>query len=213
MMRLYTVPASTNVERVALALTHKRLLFEYVPVPYDDRREVRKVSGQDLVPVLLDGERVIHDSMEIVRYLEDQYPDRPRLYPDDPARRADCLIFIDWFNRVWKRPPNELTDELEKPAAEIDRDKVARLGKTLQDHLVLFEQMLTGREYLMGQYSAADVAAFPFLKYSAIHPEDDPYLFHKVLMDNMKLGDDHPHLRAWIARVNRRSRAEVRGEA
>src|SRR4030095_3812782 len=190
MMRLYTVPASTNVERVAIALAHKRLPFEYVPVPYDDRREVRKVSGQDLVPVLLDGGRVIHDSMEIVRYLEDQYPDRPRLYPAVPARRAECLIFIDWFNRVWKRPPNELTDELEKPASEIDHDKVARLGKTLQDTLDLFEQMLAGREYLMGEYSAADVAAFPFLKYATIHPEEDPYLFHKVLMDNMTTGDN-----------------------
>ncbi|HEV8376292.1 MAG TPA: glutathione S-transferase family protein [Candidatus Polarisedimenticolia bacterium] len=210
MLRLYTVPASTNVERVALALAHKGLPFEYVPVPYDDRGEVRRVSGQDLVPVLLDGERAVHDSMEIVRYLEERYPERPRLYPADPARRAECLIFIDWFNRVWKRPPNEMTEELQKPTGEIDRERVARLGAALQGYLDLFEQMLTGREYLMGEYSAADVAAFPFLKYATLHPENDPYLFHKVLMDSMKPGRDHPQLQAWIARVDRRSVPETR---
>ena len=54
MMRLYTVPASTNVERVALALAHKRLPFEYVRVPFDDRSGVRRVSGRG----------VLMDSME-----------------------------------------------------------------------------------------------------------------------------------------------------
>ena len=206
-MKLYSVPASTNVERVALALAHKGFKVERIEVPHDDRAEVRRVSGQDLVPVLVDGDRVLYESMDIVRYLEEQYPERPRLYPADPARKADVLIFIDWFNRVWKRPPNEITGELMKPANLVDRARVAKLGKAMQDYLDLFEQMLTGREYLMGEYGAADMGAFPFLAYATIHPENDPYLFHKVLMDNMKPGDNHPNLVAWIARVDKRPRA------
>src|SRR4030095_13014501 len=129
------------------------------------------------------GAKVCLGQMIIVRYLEEHSADRPRLYPADPARKAEVLLFIDWFNRVWKRPPNEITEELEKPAGQTDQARVARLGKAMQGYLDLFEQMLTGREYLLGEFGAADIAAFPFLKYATLHPADDPYLFPHALMD------------------------------
>ena len=207
MFRLYTVQNSANTERVSLALGHKGLQAEEIVVPNEDRSEVRRISGQDLVPVLVDGSQVVFDSMEIVRYLEERHPERPRLYPEDPARRAECLIFIDWFNRVWKRPPNEIADELGKPAAAISHERIARLGAAMQGYLDLFEQLLSGREHLMGEYGAADMAAFPFLKYAVIPPPDASYRFHRVLQEHQKPGATHPRLVEWIARVDRRPRA------
>jgi glutathione S-transferase len=207
MIRLYTVEASANTERVELALAHKGLEAEKVVVPSQDRSEIRKVSGQDLVPVLADGGKVVYDSMEIVRYLEDRYPERPRLYPEDAARRAECLIFIDWFNRVWKRPPNEIAEELGKPAGQSNGERVDRLGAAMQGTLGLFEQMLTGRDYLMGEYGAADMAAFPFLKYAVLPIPTETYLFHRVLRDYQKPGATHARLVEWIRRVDRKPRA------
>jgi glutathione S-transferase len=203
MIRLYRFPLSTNVERVALALAHKGLRIESVLIDPADRAEVRRVSGQDLVPVIDDDGKVVYDSMEIVRYLEERYPDRP-LYPRDPARRAEMLIFIDWFNRVWKRPPNDIEAEMGRP--ESDRARIARLGQAMTDALDLFEAMLSGRDYLMGEFSAADVAAFPFLKYALLRDDNDPYLFHKILVQYQPLGGDHPRLAEWIRRVDRRPR-------
>jgi glutathione S-transferase len=207
MMKLYRVKHSTNVERVSLALAHMKLQAESVYVPFDDRTEIRRVSGQDLVPVLVDGGKVIIDSMEIVRYLDEKYPDTPRLYPRDPARRAECLIFIDWFNRVWKRPPNDIEAELTKPEGERDMQRVARLGKAMEGYFDLFEQMLAGREHLLGEFSAADVCAFPFLKFATLTEPGDPHLFHKILADHQRPGTTHPRLVEWIARVDRRPRA------
>jgi glutathione S-transferase len=204
-LKLYTIPLSANVERVALALAHKGLQAERIEVPDADRSAVRRVSGQDLVPVLIDGERVVPDSMEIVRYLEDRFPEAPSLYPPHPARKAECLIFIDWFNRVWKRPPNEIAGELGKEPAEVDASRVERLGSAMQGYLDLFERMLTGREYLMGDYSAADMAAFPFLKYATIPPAGD-YLFHRILRDYQKPRKEQARLRDWIERVDRKPR-------
>jgi glutathione S-transferase len=206
-LRLYTVHLSTNVERVELALAHKGLTAEKMEIPFDDRSEVRRVSGQDLVPVLVDGGRVVFDSMEIVRYLEGRFPDRPSLYPKDPARKAECLLFIDWFNRVWKRPPNEMAEELEMGEGNADMERVERLGRAMQGHLELLEQILSGREYLLEEYSAADMAAFPFVRFAAIFPPGDSYLFHRILRDYQKLGDEHPNLRRWIERMNRKPRA------
>jgi len=207
MIRLYRVALSTNVERVTLALAYKGISVESVEVPYEDRSEVVRVSGQELVPVIQDGPRVVIDSMAIVRYLEDSYPDTPRLYPSDPARRAEVDIFIEWFNRVWKRAPNAITQELEKPEGQHDAVAIARWEAEMRASLDLFEAMLTGRDHLMGEFGAADVAAFPFVKYAVIPEFSDRYLFHTVLSRYLKIGDRYSRLAAWIGRVDRRARA------
>ena len=205
MIRLYRFPLSTNVERVALALAHKGIETESVPVDVDDRSLVRAVSGQDLVPVIEDDGRVVVDSTRILEYLEERYPDPP-LYPSDPARRAEMVVFIDWFNRVWKRPPNEIDAELAKQTP--DRARIEQLGGEIRGALARFEELLDGRDYLWGEdFSAADIAAFPFLKYATRWDEADEERFHRILREWQELGDGYERLRAWIDRIDRRPRA------
>ena len=82
----YRIPFSTNVERVALALAHKGVEVEWVEVDPADRSPVVEVSGQELVPVLVDGDLVLHDSPRILEHLEERFPEPP-LFPREPARR------------------------------------------------------------------------------------------------------------------------------
>lgn len=203
-LKLYRLKLSTNVERVALALAHKQLEVESIWVPYEDRSKVREVSGQDLVPVLVDRGKVMSGSMNIVSYLEERYPEGPPLYPAEPDRKAECLIFIEWFEQVWKVAPNQLESELGKSPADQDPAKVERLGRRTQGYLDLFEQMLTGREYLMGDFGAADVAAYPFLQYATGAEPDDPYLFHEILVKYQQPGENHPRLLEWLTRMSAR---------
>jgi glutathione S-transferase len=203
-VRVYRIPLSTNVERVALALGYKDLAVEWVDVDPRDRTVVREVSGQELVPVLVSDEgQVVHDSTRILEWLESVYPDPP-LYPRDPARRVEVEVVVDWFNRVWKRPPNELEAELSKP--DPDRELVARLGGEITGSLAVFEALLTGREYLMGEFSVADCAAFPFLRFALFHDPDDPYLFHAILVERLALDGGYPNVRAWLERMEARPR-------
>ena len=37
---------------------------------------------------------------------------RRRCIPSDEARYAEMMVFIDWFNRVWKVAPNRIEAEL-----------------------------------------------------------------------------------------------------
>ena len=202
-LRIWRIPFSTNVERVALALGHKGIAVEWIDVDPADRSEVERVSGQPLVPVLDDGGTIISDSPAILEHLERRFPDPP-LYPRDPPRRAEARILVDWFNRVWKRPPNLIAAELEKP--EPDRAEIERLGARMGEALDLFEDLLDGRDYLLGEFGIADCVAFPFLKYARGLPPGDDELFHQVLIEHQPL-EGHPRVTAWLERVDAHPRA------
>lgn len=205
MIRLYRANFSTNAERVALALAHKGIEVESRYIDYADRSEVQRVSGQGLVPVLVDGDTVVVDSMRIVQYLDDLVPNPP-LFPRDDARYAEVMIFTDWFNRVWKLAPNRIEAEL--AAEQPDHMVIIALGREMKVALEGFEALLTGRQYLMGdEFSAADCAAFPFLKYAAKRDPADGEGFHRVLDEYQELDDDLFRLRSWIKRVDAMPRA------
>ena len=201
MLKLVRFPYSTNVDRVALALAYKGVDVESVWVSADDRAPVRELSGQDLVPVLLDGDEVIVDSPVILEHLERRFPDPP-LYPADPARREELRVFVDWFNRVWKGPPNQLADALDA-GRSADEPELRALAEQLQAWLDVFERLLTGREFLFGdELSAADVIAWPFLRYAVFCDPDDTETFHRVLVDAMQPDPQrHAAFLAWIERL------------
>ena len=74
--------------------------------------------------------------------------------------------------------------------------------------LDVFEQLLCGRVHLAGdEFSAADCAAFPFLKYG-LHGvgSDDDEPFHHLLAQNLELRGGYPRIEAWIRRVDDRPR-------
>src|SRR5215208_771403 len=109
-VRLYRAEWSTNCERVGLALAHKGIEAQSVLIDYSNRAPVEAISGQGLVPVIEDAGEVINDSVAIIRHLERRTPE-PALFPRDPAARAGVDLFIEWFERVYKRPPNEIEAE------------------------------------------------------------------------------------------------------
>jgi glutathione S-transferase len=195
-IRVYRIPFSTNVERVALAAGHKGIPIEWIDVDAADRSPIEQVSGQRLVPVLVHGDEVVTDSPQIIDWLEQRVPE-PSLYPADPARRAEVAVFVQWFNRVWKVPPNRIADGDDDPAP------AAELGAAVG----LFEALLEGRDYLFGEFGAADVTAFPFVKYAAFGvPEGDHDPFHQILVEHQPLRPSSP-IRAWAERVDEHPRS------
>ncbi|MEA2440011.1 MAG: hypothetical protein QOH76_1435 [Thermoleophilaceae bacterium] len=201
-IRLYRARFSTNVERVALALALKGLTAESVWISYDDRGVVEEVSGQPLVPVLDYHGEILTESMDIVRELDRHHPDPP-LYPAD---RTEVEAFIEWFNATWKGPPNQIEAELGKP--EPDQSVLAELGAGMLESLDRFEGMLAQSDYLFGDtLTAADICAFPFLKYATLHDPEDDELFHLILRDRQRDGRARPRLATWIDRINALPRA------
>ncbi len=196
MIRVHRVPFSTNVERVALAAGIKGVALEWVDHDPGDRAALRELSGQELVPVAEFGTDVVVDSMAILARLDEQHPEPP-LFPGDPRRRAAAEVFTEWFNEVWKGPPNALARAAAPTGAEAEALAVRVRGWSER-----FERMLAGGRYLLGdEIGIADVCAYPFLRYAVgeRHPDDDDP-FHAVLCRLLAPGS-HPRLDRWIERV------------
>jgi glutathione S-transferase len=84
--------------RSRLALAHKGLEVDAVPWRFTEGERLG-FSGQDKVPVLVDGERVGADSWNIACWLEDRYPDRPSLFAGE-AGRAVSRFVNNWADGV-----------------------------------------------------------------------------------------------------------------
>jgi maleylacetoacetate isomerase len=93
-LRLHSYWRSSAAYRVRLALEYKGLPFDYLPVHLlrDGGEQFGaaylQVNPQSRVPALEVGGEVLTQSMAILEWLDEQYPDTPRLLPGSPLERA-----------------------------------------------------------------------------------------------------------------------------
>lgn len=99
-MRLIQIPFSHNCVKVRVVLGLKGIAYDTQDIAPMDRNPVVRASGQGLVPVLLDGDRVIADSTAILLHLEATHPSPP-LVPAEPGARAECLVLEDWADQAF----------------------------------------------------------------------------------------------------------------
>jgi glutathione S-transferase len=87
--------------RIRMALLHKYLDFDVVLCAHSDKK--LEFTGQHLVPVLVDGERIISDSWNIAVYLDKRYPDRPLLL-NALETRSFARFMNGWTDAIVGRP-------------------------------------------------------------------------------------------------------------
>jgi glutathione S-transferase len=71
--------------RARMALAHKGLAVETVPWHFTEKDKL-PAPNDGRVPVIVDGETVVHDSSAIADYLEAHYPERPSLFGGETGR-------------------------------------------------------------------------------------------------------------------------------
>ena len=84
--------------RTRMALAHKGLDVETVPWCFTEKDRLPQPNA-GRVPVIVDGDRVVHDSTAIADYLEQTYPDRPSLFGDEIGR-ALARFVQNWMETV-----------------------------------------------------------------------------------------------------------------
>ena len=92
-LKLYSYWRSSASYRVRIALNLKGLAHEIVPVNIAPgaseqlTEAFRRHNPQRLVPILVDGERIFRQSLAIIEYLDEAYPEHP-LLPSAARDRA-----------------------------------------------------------------------------------------------------------------------------
>ena len=90
-MQLYSYFRSSASYRVRIALALKGLDYDYKAVHLPKKEQFSEsyaaVSATRLVPLLMDGEHVLTQSLAIIEYLEETHP-TPPLLPSSPLERA-----------------------------------------------------------------------------------------------------------------------------
>jgi len=215
-MRLYDLAgADPNLRfspycwRAKFALAHKGLAVETIPWRFTEKNAIAS-SGQERVPVLVDGEKTVADSWAIACYLEDAYPDRPSLF-GGAAARAPTRFLNSWADTVLN--PGiirfvlmdifRLIDAKDRDYFRTSREQ--RFGMSLEafvaereKHLPAFRQSLTplrttlaAQPYLAGERPAyADyivLGSFQWPRcistFALLEPDDPIFAWHERMLD------------------------------
>ena len=174
-MHLYSGPLSLFARKVEIALGEKRLAYTRTMVPFSQTEGYRPkheavlaANPKGQVPVLVDGDLTLYDSTIILEYLEDAYPE-PALYPREPQARARCRMFELEADEVLLAPVRALMFRTEPPGDT--RRRGQQEAEAMQAEAVIdanhrrLDQALSGRPYLGGAFSAADIATFMTVHY------------------------------------------------
>ena len=192
-LKLFTHPVSIFPLRVKIALHEKGVPFDEVQTELgaDAKPHFAERNPFRQVPVLDDDGFVVAESMAILEYLDDKWP-QPSLVAGDVEARATMRKLMCWSTdylvapwKLWLAP--RLGDGVLPWTPESVEQ--GRLG--ICTHLDVMQQQLGDREWLVGDYSLADICYAPFL----------------LALDPVGLGEEvdaRPQVRAWLNRLRAR---------
>lgn len=161
LLRLYYNPVSWNARRVWIALLEKGISFELVRLNLDgDQRSPQflEVTPFGQVPVLVDGEFAVVESLAILDYVEAIAP-YPPLLPREPKALATVrMIEMLTVNQLLPRLTPLIGHEF--GVRLLDAVALEEVHESLNEVLRVFEDRLQGQPYFGGQaLSLADIVA------------------------------------------------------
>lgn len=173
-----------------MVLHEKRIDFEIYEVDLRNKsEEFLSVSPYGKVPVLFVNGVSLYESNVINEYLDEVYG-VPRLMPNNPEQRA--------LARSWVA----FADEYFFPAIFMTRigsqrgfseEQIQEATEKLGEALWRLEYQLEDKQYLVGEYTLADIA----------HAGNFHRLWELAERGDVSLGS-HPNLRAWVEQVESR---------
>lgn len=193
MLKLYYTPLSVNSRRVWVALLEKQIGFESIELNLDGdqfKLEFSAINPFHRIPVLIDGDLTVVESLAILDYLEAKYP-TPALLPTE----AKALGIVRMVEMVTLNELLPATFPLTRQMLGVPGDTAEKLEQSKQQIaavLRFFEGLLADNNtYFVGeQFSLAEVVAgtlVPVLGMFGIS------------------FDEYPKLQAWCARLMARS--------
>ena len=196
-LELVTAEVCPFAQRSHMTLLEKNLEFQLREIDLENKPSwFETISPYSKVPVLCHGNIQVYESTIINEYLEESFPER-RLLPDDPSKRANARIWIDFDNTKFVPVFYKLLLAQESSLQKI-------LVAQMTERLVFLDQegfsSASNGPYWFGQkLSLVDLSLYP-------HFERFPVLTE---YRGMNIPRSCQRLRAWLDVMRERSSAVV----
>ena len=193
-MRLYSNAYSYHSRRCIAVLRHLELEVEVREVNLGEGEhhssEFAALNPNRKVPVLVDGDLTLWESIAIVHYLSDQRPGV--LVPETASGRADVLRWQNWtVTRFNSATAVFLHENMVKAFFGLGPPDTARVEATTPEIIACFdllEAQLSGQDFLCGEdVSLADFTLYPTFEHGEVI--------------GLPSTDGHPALRQWCERM------------
>jgi glutathione S-transferase len=173
-----------------MVLHEKGVDFDVQEVDLSNKsEEFLSVSPYGKVPVLRVNGTSLYESNIVNEYLDEVY-DSPRLMPGDPEERASARSWMAFADDYFFPSIYRVRMGLQRGYSE---DEIQEAMEKLDDSLSRLEHQLEGRQYLMGEYTLADIAhAGNFHRLRQLAKSGEVYL------------EKYPNITAWMERVESR---------
>ena len=211
MITLYSSGFSPFSRKVQMVLELKQLDYELVEIENEYSVDgFENLNQRKEVPVLTDNDVTIVNSADIVAYLEHKYPQEP-VWPTSPSERVRA--------RKWERLSDTKLDAITvdlliwnwanlgpRPAGLFEAAKV-----DLEAIYLELDEELSGKVFICGELSIADIALFPHLGAvkmlgipfsNTLHP--NLYAWFKSMRQLEICTTDLSRLKAWFSTINER---------
>ncbi len=117
-MALFSDPTDHYCQRVRIVLEEKGISSEIIDTDKNNiNAEILEVSPYSTLPVLVDRDVCLYDSVTLMEYLDERFP-HPPLLPVYPVARANIRLYIKRIANDWCSLFDSLVDEKLKPAEE-----------------------------------------------------------------------------------------------
>ena len=148
-----------------LALRANDIPFDevFIPLYTDDPADKDRILSFSLagkVPTLVDGDVTVWDSLAIIEYLAEKFPEK-KLWPKDPAHRAHARAISAEMHSGFAALRNECGMNLHRPIRAVTLSDDARANVARIQQIWSECHQRYGGPFLFGAFGAADAMYAP----------------------------------------------------
>tara|TARA_X000000368_G_scaffold63619_1_gene45205 strand:+ start:446 stop:1084 length:639 start_codon:yes stop_codon:yes gene_type:complete len=157
-MALFSDPLDHYSHRVRIVMSEKGVTSEIIDTDSNNlSAEILEVSPYAEMPVLVDRDVCLYNSVILMEYLDERFP-HPPLLPVYPVSRAHIRLFIERIERDWCGIFDDLIEGKLPPA------KAKKARAELKSHILGMSQILKEKPYFMSdEFSLIDCCIAPIL--------------------------------------------------
>ena len=157
-MALYSDPNSHYSHRVRIVLQEKGLSTEIIDMTQENMHfDLLEINPNAEIPVLIDRDICLYDSLVLMEYLEERFP-HPPLMPVYPVIKARSRLFILRLEQEWSKDLDYLALN-PKPGSKTQKSK-----KDLKSNILSASSIFNEHPYFMSEdFSLIDCCVAPIL--------------------------------------------------